>query len=482
MLETAKKHDMIVEKLQDIVGKEWVSDFAAELLLYSQDMTENPASKPDVVVLPQKVEEIQQILKLANEHKVPVVPFVSGNNIGGLAIPLKGGIIVDLKKMDGILRLNEDDMYMIIEPGVTFGHVNKFLKETDYRYCYPMAPPYTSVMANALLNGLNNLSTRYGNMGNVINGLEAVLPTGELVKVGSCALWDEHWWGNPLPDLLGLFKNWQGMTGIVTKIGLQVWPKKPIREMLIIISNDFPETYEVVRKVTRTGILNDSLLVSIETGKMILGVPYKHADRQEGEPRWIIFFDFSAHNDLEYKGKLKIIEDAFSELKKTDKKAVITTQDGLSKVYGGILGYLRDLPFTLYGMMEYGGCTWVGTYMTTKPEAIVKGVEKAFEVIQKHKFETCLYSRSMGSGHYYAFRFLLRFSKEDPEEAKRMRALNKELLDSLFELGAMPYKTPYWATEVLIDKMDKNTYDLFKKIKNTMDPNGIMNPGRWGFE
>ncbi|MHA1893613.1 MAG: FAD-binding oxidoreductase [Candidatus Helarchaeota archaeon] len=480
MLKTASKHDMIVEKLKEIVGNEWVSDFPEEMLLYSQDMTENPPNNPEFVVLPNKVEEIQKILKLANENKIPVVPFVTGNNIGGLAIPLKGGLVVDLKRMDKILRLNEDDMYMIIEPGVTFGHVNKFLRDTEFRYCYPMAPPYASVMANALLNGLNNLSYRYGSMANVINGIEAVLPNGELVKIGSCALWDEHWWGNPLPDLLGLFKNWQGMTGIVTKIGLQVWTKKPIRDMQIIISNDFPETYKVVRKVTRSGILNDLLLISIETAKMILGVPYKQAVHLEGEPRWIIFFDFSANNTLEYKGKLKVIEDAFKELKKVDPKALITTQGGMAKLYGGVIDYLKDLPFALYGMMEYGGCTWVGTYMTTKPESVIKGVETAFKVIEKHNFETCLYSRSMSGHHYYAFRFLLRFSKENPEETKRMRALNKELLESLFELGAMPYKTPFWATEVLIKHMDKNTYELFKKVKKMMDPNGIMNPGRWG--
>ncbi len=480
MLETAKKHDMIIEKLQEIVGKEMVSDFPEEVLLYSYDMTENEPHEPEFVVMPRNVEEVQKVLKLANENKIPVTPFVTGNNIGGLAIPLKGGIVIDLKQMNKIIRLNEDDMYMIIEPGVTFGQVNKFLKDTEFKYCYPMAPPYTSVMANALLNGLNSLSHKYGGMANVINGLEAVLPNGELVKVGSCALWEEHWWGNPLPDLLGLFKNWQGMTGIVTKIGLQVWPKLAIRDWKVIIGDDLVGLYELIRKVTRSGILNDQLLVSIETIKMILGMPYKQSEHTENEPRYIVFFDFSANNKLEHKGKLQVIEEAVKEYKKIDQKAVFTSIAGLAKIYGGVVNYLMDLPFILYGMMEYGGCTWVGTYMTTKPEAVKTGVETAFKVIKKHNFETCLYSRSMSGHHFYAFRFLLRFSKEDPDEIKRMQALNKELFDSLFELGAMPYKTPVWATERLIERIDPGWYDLFKKIKNTIDPNGIMNPGRWG--
>lgn len=153
MLQQTTDQEIITEKLKEIVGQEWVSNQPEELLIYSYDMTENPPHAPDYVVMPKTVEEIQQIVKLANEYKISIVPFVTGANVGGLTIPLKGGMILDLKRMNQIIRLDENDMYVIVEPGVTFGHIKKFLDETKFRYCYPNAPPFASVMANALLGG-----------------------------------------------------------------------------------------------------------------------------------------------------------------------------------------------------------------------------------------------------------------------------------------------------------------------------------------
>ncbi len=484
MLEQTEERDAITEKLTEIVGKEWVSSFPEELLIYSYDMTEHPPSMPDFVVMPKSVEEIQAILKLANQTKTPVIPFVTGANIGGLTIPLKGGIIVDLKRMDKILHVNPIDMYMIVEPGVTFGHVNQFLNENypEFRYCYPFAPPFTSVMANALLGGLNNLSLKYGCMSEVINGIEAVLPNGKLVKIGTCMCWDNHWWGRaPMPDLLGLFTSWQGMTGIVTKIAVQIWPRKPIRDWKFIISNDLAATYGLVKKLAKMEIMDDILLVSIETMKMVLGVPLGQAVHLEGEPQWAVILDFSANTPKDYEAKEEMIGDAVKDLKKVDSKAAYSSIDAAAKVFGPKIDGLKKLPITIGGMLEYGGLTWVGAYMTSDPETVIQGVHTAFGLIEKYKFEKCLYTRMMKAGHYYAFRFLLRFSKETEGETERMRALNKELFESLFELGAFPYKTPAQFTEKILKQCDKGWAELLATVKKSIDPNMIMNPGRWGF-
>ncbi|MHA1264395.1 MAG: FAD-binding oxidoreductase [Candidatus Helarchaeota archaeon] len=485
MLQETELHETVTERLKKIVGIEWVSDFPEELFTYSYDMTEHPPSTPEFVVMPKTVTEIQEIVKLANEFKISIVPFVTGANVGGLTIPLKGGMILDLKRMDQILHINTHDMYVIVEPGVTFGHISKFLKENypQFRYCYPNAPPFTSIMANALLGGLNNLSLKYGSMAEVINGIEAVLPTGELVKIGTCMCWDnmDLWWSrNPMPDLLGLFTNWQGMTGIVTKIGLQIWPNKPYRDWKFVLSNDLAATYKFCKKLATMEILNDLLFMSLETIKMVLGLPYGTAIHTPGEPHWAIVLDYAANSQKEFEAKWELILETFKELKKVDPKAVISSIDAAAKVYGHTFGDFKNLPFTIGGMLEYGGNTWVGTYFTTKPETVVQGVNKAFEIIKKHNFETCLYTRFMKGGHYFAFRFLLRFDKGKEGEIERMRQLNHELFETLFEMGAFPYKTPAWAAEKIIKHCDPNWVMLMHKIKKTLDPNNIFNPGRWG--
>jgi len=485
MPKKTENHAQIKVELEKIVGQNWVSDFPEELHNYSSDMTESLPGEPEFVVMPNTVEEVQAIVEKANEYKIPLVPFVAGANVGGLTIPLKGGIIVDLKRMDRVIRVDTDDMYIILEPGVTFGHLRKLLDEKfpQFVYCYPMAPPYTSVAANALQDGLNNLSLVHGCMSEFINGIEAVMPTGKVVKIGSCMCWDNYWWGRyPMPDLLGLFTGWQGMTGIVTKIAVQLWPKKPFRGMLFFISNELTPSYEMVRKVTHYEILDDLLFMSIETIKMIYGVPYQKAIHLEGEPRWTGFIDFSANSKAEYKAKLELIEAAFKDLRKDDPKASLSTLEAASKVLGPQIGDIAQLPINLKGMLEYGGLSWLGSYFTTKTDTVVKGIHTAFDVIKKHGFETCLYTRMMKGGHFYALRFLLRFSKENEGEMERMRNLTKELFEALFELGAFPYKTPKWAQDIILQKADKNWIELLHSIKKTLDPNNIMNPGRWGMD
>ena len=487
MLKQEEKQSVITEKLKKIVGNEWVSDFPEELFLYSFDMTENPPGNPEFVAMPKTPQEIQSIVKLANEYKFPIVPFVAGANVGGLAIPQRGGLILDLKRMDQIIHLNEDDMYVIVEPGVTFGHINKFLKDTKFRYSYPNAPPYVSLMANALLGGLNNLSLKYGCMTEIINGIEVVLPTGEIVNIGTCSCWSDKalWWGKgPMPDLMGLFKNWQGMTGIVTKIALQIWPKKPIRDWICIASFDLEGIYKLVKNLTRLEIADDILWVSAETLKMMVGVPLGEAVIAVDDPlpHWYVIIDLSAHIQSEFDAKMEMIQSAVTELTEIDPKAFQTTLAIAGQMFGTKITDFQNLPISIGGLLEHGGCTWLGTYMTTKTDSVIQGVKTAFDIIGKHGFEKCLYTRMMKGGHFFAFRFLLRFSKENEEETERMRKMNKELLETLFDLGAMPYKTPAWAAEHVLEHCDQNWIKLFNKIKKTLDPNGIMNPGRWGFD
>ena len=94
----------IVEELEKIVGSEFVSTNAADLYIYSYDLTFAESKWPDMVALPKSLEELQAIIRLANKEKVSVTPYVAGGNVGGLTIPLEGGIMLDLKRMNRIIE------------------------------------------------------------------------------------------------------------------------------------------------------------------------------------------------------------------------------------------------------------------------------------------------------------------------------------------------------------------------------------------
>ena len=184
--------DIILKKLEKIVGQDFVSNKPVDLFIYSQDSGASLPRPVDFVVMPKNVKEVQKVVFLANEEKIPLVPMGAGMTLSGLTIPIKGGIVVDMKRMDQILEINEISRYVIIEAGVTTGRLTAYLEKNhpELQVSIPDAPPSATIMGNALIHGSGFLSQKYGNHGDMINGLEVILPTGEICKLGSCCVSD----------------------------------------------------------------------------------------------------------------------------------------------------------------------------------------------------------------------------------------------------------------------------------------------------
>jgi glycolate oxidase len=124
MMITSALYDSLVK----IVGKDFVSDQKEERYFYARDGGLMPPHEPDFVVMPKTTEEVQEIVKLANREKIPIVPKGAGLALTGLVIPQRGGIVLDMKRMDRILEVNEKSRYVIVEAGVTHGILKSYLQ------------------------------------------------------------------------------------------------------------------------------------------------------------------------------------------------------------------------------------------------------------------------------------------------------------------------------------------------------------------
>ncbi|MBE9541691.1 MAG: FAD-binding oxidoreductase, partial [Proteobacteria bacterium] len=194
--------------LAEIVGENYVSNKEEEAYFYARDPGLMPAHKPDYVVVPKTAEEIQKIVRLANKEKIPIVPMGAGMALTGLVIPLKGGIVIDMKRMNKIIQVNEKARYVIVEGGTSHGVLKAYL-EKNYprlRHSVPDSPATATIAANVMIHGQGRLTQQYGFNSDMVTGLEIVLPSGEICKIGSCSISPE-WFskGAPLPDLSGLF-------------------------------------------------------------------------------------------------------------------------------------------------------------------------------------------------------------------------------------------------------------------------------------
>ena len=257
----------VVSELEQIVGDDYVSEEPEITFLYHYDfITAEPEGKCDIAIMPNTTEEVQEIVKTANKYKIPVVPWVSGINFGSIATPRKGGIVVDLRRLNRVLEVNEDDMYAVVEGGITWADFKGYLDKhhPDFRAGVTWSPPATGVIPACLCYGMFDLGNLGGTGAEFINGLEVVLGSGELVRVGSCSL-SNYWYGRqPLPDLAGLFIGWEGTTGIVTKAGIKIWPKLPYRTDFAPLAPTVDQGVPMLLKLSKAGLgICDLCLVNL---------------------------------------------------------------------------------------------------------------------------------------------------------------------------------------------------------------------------
>jgi FAD/FMN-containing dehydrogenase len=462
----------VIDRLEAIVGRGHVD---ADVTSYLSDVTEQPSGKADVVVRPGTADEVQAIMAAAAESRLPVTPIVAGYNVAGLAIPRNGGIVLDLTRMDRVVELDRDAMYVVVEPGVTFGQLKDHLdrEAPELVYAYPFAPPSTSVMANALLDGLNNLSLRHGAMGQWINGLEAVLPDGTVVRTGSGAVVRSWFARAPLPDLTGLFVSTQGTTGVVTKVALQLQPKASHRDRWFAFAFDLTSAYRAMDALARTGSFDDVGLMTWPAAKMLFGATHGLV-RADDEPLAFLFLDITGATEAELTARLDL---ARATLTGAGVESIFPV-DRLVEVVPQYTK-LAELPTTLDFLLDYpgGGLTWVGSY---GPSAQwLPGAEKGMALLEEHGFPPFLVARPMAGGHFFVLRFVACFDKGDADEVQRVRTVMGLLADLVLDHEYVPYKASADAARRVLARAHPGFVDLLGRIRGLLDPDGRMNPGRW---
>jgi FAD/FMN-containing dehydrogenase len=191
--------------------------------------------------------------------------------------------------------------------------------------------------------------------------------------------------------------------------------------------------------------------------------------RKPGEPEFTVSIEISGNNKAELDAKVSVIDEVVkNELKHLNIK-VPPPGPGTSAGFP-----MQALPVLSGG----GGLTWVGCYgpMSRWEET----VERGCLIQDKYNITRSAYSRIMNEGHYAGLRWMIPFDKGDPEMVKRVTDMTNEQLDMVLEMGYIPYKTPVWAIRKMEKLASPDWVKLHRRIKGMIDPNNIMNPGRWG--
>ncbi|MFW9796710.1 MAG: FAD-binding oxidoreductase [Candidatus Thorarchaeota archaeon] len=462
----------VIKRLEAIVGEEYVSTRPDVLLAYSQ--TASMAVKPVIpaaVVRPANTSEVSQILALANKHKIPVTPRSGGSSLQGEAIPKPGGIVVEVLRLETI-ELFEDLRSVTVGAGVTYGALDKFLSKHDlFLPVYPESSLICTVAGNVSVNGAGPGSSLYGSTGEMVLGLEVVLPDGTVIQTGSEA--------NPNapgpfiryafgPDLTGLFIGSCGSFGIITKVSVKTYKRVKYFDYNMYGFEEVEQAEQFLVEIKQNDI--NGLFTSIYSGEVLdlfmdmlseeLGFPpFEHA------PRTVSMTIGGVREDIvESDAKL-----ARSICEKLGGKVLNVPEMPEQEWQGRLWNFARA---------SYAhGWHWRTLYHHQTPKNSHRSVEIIEEIMDKYKFlgHTAGFQTGHSSMNMYPHLF---FDSQDKEEEQKIVEAHGEIAKNLFRSGAVPFKlAEFWKDA--IEDMD-NYMTFLKLIKNTIDPNNIMNPGVLG--
>ncbi|MFX1553929.1 MAG: FAD-binding oxidoreductase [Promethearchaeota archaeon] len=498
----------LYKKLEMIVSDKYLSDDIYIRHAYSRNVDIVLQGVPDIVIRPKDAQEISEILKVANEENIPVIPRGAGICEFGGSKPIgDNGIVLDLKRMDDILYLDEDNLIVTVEAGISWGKLNEYLCHYGlYTGC--MGPG--SGLSASIGGGISHHSVggggcaKYGACTNQLVSLEVVLPTGEIVETGSQAnkysKLPFNRFGNG-PDLTGLFCGDNGVFGIKTKVSLKIFPKPEFADYKTFLMPRKPaeSAAQIMMEIRRKGIdVYDTIFipdvvvaVGSEQGFFPL---WEHIKKKRG----MLFYIIEANSEAELKENVKKLDDIIMN-KKSEYLGSEISDGNIARWF-----------YTEQGHWQFYHNLW-GMFPSMQPLSaecfcpinkfpeIIRDVDQwdiEHEEDMRKIFNITKIRPISGTGPIplvdgnnvevtAGFVSFWRYFDGQIHEVIRETNLKlwKSLLKRLIKHGLQYYMMGEFMSRLMVEigAYSEDYYNLMKEIKETLDPNMILSRGKFNF-
>jgi glycolate oxidase len=450
----------LFQEIESIVGPNNVSNKAFVLWTYSKDASFVEGAIPSIVVMPKTIEEVQAVMKLANEAKTPVFPRGSGTSNWG-AVPSKGAIVIDMAKMSEVIKIDEEVLTCVTQPGITFGQLDAVLRKSGYRFLVsPENSMSGTIGGHFASHGTGLGSATYGFQGDCVLGIKVVLPNGQLLATGSAAhpLHSRHYAPYAFANnLTGLFCGSEGTLGTIVEVALKIERLPEAMEFLAFKFNSFELGCEASMMVRRKRI--PLIQLSLRHNKFLDVV------NPEGRPHDPIrgYFGIEGDRDLVgiYREKLmKIVQNYGEYIGDEPSRAFWLDR---YRTPGAIytLGVRAFIPFLFPHGREAG-------ILCNKIVELCDYLEEKYKL---HVF----FVGGFGVDRGWLLVVNITYDESNPAEWEKVKQAFEEMQDKVYQLGVYPYRIgTNWAKYI---RTLGPYYDVIKRIKEALDPNHIMAPG-----
>jgi D-lactate dehydrogenase (cytochrome) len=446
------------ELLRLVPDERRVSTSASVLDQHGQDLSYHEHRLPDAVVYPESTDEVAAVLRWANERRVPVVPFGAGTSLEGHVIPVRGGISLDLTRLDRVLALHLSDLQARVQAGVTRLALNA--AAGAHGLFFPVDPGADATLGGmAATNASGTTTVRYGGMRAQVLGLEVVLADGRVVRTGGRVVKTSAGY-----DLGALFLGSEGTLGVITELTLRLYG---IPDYVVAARAAFPDLVAACRAaaamiasgvpVTRVELLDGATIRAVNAYK---GTSYPEAaslfiELAGSEP--------GVEGDLQAVRELAADEGCEELLVERESAARARLWEARHHV---LFALVHGSPGKLHRSTD------VCVPVSELPEAI----GRAREAVERLGLAAAI-AGHVGDGNFHV---LFMLDAEDAAERDAAELLNAELVEFALERGGTCTgehgiglgKIGY------LEREHGDLLPLMAGVKRLLDPNGILNPGK----
>ncbi|MBT3266351.1 FAD-binding oxidoreductase [Candidatus Poribacteria bacterium] len=469
--------EMIRSELEDVVGEHFISTRDTDLAVYATDWSwmaqmwldrGEELRLPDYIVHPGTVEEVSDILKIANGYRIPVIPFGGGSGTQGSALPLHGGIMLDTKRLSAIIEIDEKSLKVTTQAGIINTQLEWALNEHNLTYPHYPASGNCATMAGFLAaRGTGTISTKYGKAEDMVLSMQVVLPNGDIIRTPAVP---NHSSG---PDFGRIFLGAEGTLGVITEATMQIDHMPETRLLRALLFDDLSKALEAGRRMMTRRL--DPLVIRLYD---------EHSTRTR--VREILGY--------EMEGAYMVLGfDGFEEIATAqEQRALEICADLGARDLGREPGekwwdHRYDFyypPKNLKLPWMYGTTETVTTF--DKIEALYHAKKAAIE--DNYADWDVSYIGHFSHWYHWGASLYDRFVvKEPPQDAQETIRLHNRIWSSAVKasLANGGMINDHHGVGIKLGRFTREQYGaawpLLQSLKRTIDPNGIMNPGKLGF-
>jgi alkyldihydroxyacetonephosphate synthase len=464
--------NMIQNELEDVVGEENVSIREADKLTYGvdyfwvsrmwADKGKHPP-KPDYIVHPKSAEEVSRILKIANYYKIPVHTWGGGSGSQGSALPMAGGIILDTKRMNRLLDLNEESRIITAETGMIFQTLEWHANQRGYSVMHIPSCLTCGTIGGALAHrGIGIMSTKYGKIDDQCLSMEVVLPNGDIMNTLPVP---KHAAG---PDLNQIFIGSEGTLGVITKATFRLFELPETRKFRAFLFSDFTTGIAACRDIVQK--IKPSILRLFDKAETVSIIKSVIGMEKPGA-----FMNLAIEGMADVVGiEERIIKEICAKYGAEDLGSEYGEKWYKNRITFFYPGHIMNNP-QMFGTMDT-----VATYENI--EKIYWAMKNAVEKFEGVRFIAhCSHWYDWGTMIYD--RFIMDEPPEDPVEALRLhdRIWNAGVRAAMENGGVI---NDHHGIGLKLSRLMKEQYgsamQVFEGLKKSLDPAGIMNPYKLG--